>query len=141
MLTWIYRLSDIVVILLSISFTILTKFFVPWVELQKNISILVTIAVTFASFLFAGQSILLSLPLNNEFLVVAKKQGYLDDFHKLCRRAEITYVCVSLPLLFLSGVGTIIDLSIVFIFLYGFFYTAWALWLFGGITKHYSKHR
>jgi len=98
---------------------------------------LVTISVTLAGFLFTGQGIMLTLPANNRFIQLVKEHGYLHDFHKLCRWAEMTFIgSVIFSLDVITGLfadQALANLLYLVSFLWPLFMAFWALWIFGNV--------
>ncbi|MGI6634220.1 MAG: hypothetical protein ACOX7B_03490 [Christensenellales bacterium] len=99
---------------------------------------LVTISVTLAGFLFTGQGIMLSLPTNNRFMQLLKEHGYLDDFHKLCRWAEMAFIgSVVFSLEVITGLfsnKSLANLLYLISFLWPLIMAFWALWIFGNVV-------
>ena len=98
---------------------------------------LVTISVTLAGFLFTGQGIMLALPTNNRFMQLVKEHGYLNDFHKLCRWSEMTFigsVVFSLEIFNdLFADQALASLLYLITFLWPLIMAFWALWIFGNV--------
>lgn len=98
---------------------------------------LVTISVTLAGFLFTGQGIMLAMPTNNRFMQLVKEHGYFDDFHKLCRWAEMAFIAsVIFSLEVVTGLfadQALANLLYLISFLWPLIMAFWALWIFGNV--------
>lgn len=106
-------------------------------SIQSDKPTLVSISVTLAGFLFTGQGIMLALPYRSRFIHLMKEYGYLDDFHKLCRWAEMAFIgSVVFSLEIFSGLFA--DQSLAYLlyiisFLWPMIMAIWALWIFGNV--------
>lgn len=98
---------------------------------------LIMISVTLAGFLFTGQGIMLTLPHNNRFIQLIREQGYLMDFHLLCRCAELVFIASTfLGLDIFSNLyhePVLVNMLYLFSFMWPLIMTIWALWIFGNV--------
>ena len=125
---------------ITLVFVTISQVIGPLIITTSDKSSLISISVTLSGFLFAGQGIMLTLPENNKFIVLAKSHGYFYDFHRLCRWAEIVFIA-SVPLgldaisrLFLdTGLISFIYFFLVF---WALIMSIWALILFSRIISN-----
>jgi len=137
---WVYALSDLLVVIVSIICVLLLYLLALQTTLICSREMLSTTCGTMAAFLLAAQSILVSLPSENAFVVFAAKHRYTMYFHRFCKRAESIFVVAIFPILYL-GKNAITDRIIIFLIIAGMLYVAWAVYIFGKITSGISNGR
>lgn len=135
---WLYRYACFVVLIIVLSFIVIGYYFGSIDRIMEDQPTFVTIGTTFAGFLFTGQGIILTLSPTNRFLVIAKKHGYIEDFHRFCRYAEISFLSATVFSLKIFQ-STVFDLIFLLLFLYALIFAIWALVLFGQIVHYYNK--
>lgn len=135
---FLYRFSIPISAILGAAILILLRQFDKVDEILKERSTMLTVAVTLAGFLFAGQGILLSLPSSNRFIQDVKKYGYMIEFHKLCRFSEIGFL-LSLAIGFEAFSNDIVDTIFLFMFTFGLTLAIWAIIVFGSIVHRFTR--
>lgn len=136
---WAYDHAVVISALVAIIVVIGTHLITPISASLSDKPSLVTISVTLAGFLFTGQGIMLALPVNTKFMQLVKEYGYLDDFHKLCRWAEMAFigsVVFSLELVTnLFADQVLANILYLISFLWPLILSIWALHIFSHIIS------
>ena len=98
-----------------------------------------TLAVTgvaVAAFQFSAQSMLMSASSENRFIREVRHEGkYFPFIHKFCRRSEIVFSLLLIPMLFMEKgeKNAIYNIASFSLYLYGLIFTIWTMWLIGRI--------
>lgn len=138
---WIYDFSYIIVALVSIVITII-------IQVTENMDVIIANSVTIAiagagmaAFIFTMQSILLSVPKDNPFMTQIRKDGhYLIYIHRFCRLAEISFMLIFMPMIFVNNERQILAFIAISIFIGAMVLTIWSMYLMGKILIFCEKH-
>ena len=138
----IYTYYYAVVMFISLAATVLLYVFDLFGALLDNTVELSVTGVGIASFLFAVQGIILAIPADNPFIQAVRQDGkYFVFIHKFCRNAEIVFMLLLLPMLYLKEQRptfwfisppvepTVFSCLCVCMYIYALILTIWAMWL------------
>ena len=102
--------------------------------LQCNAKELALSGVGIASFLFAVQSIIITIPADNPFMKIIRQEGHYFVFiHKFCRCAEIIFMLTLIPMLYITCDRVILSILMMSAYICAILLTIWAMWLLGEI--------
>lgn len=138
---WIYRLSFPFIILFSLAGS---YFFLRTLGLEflsRNAIVIASSGIGIAAFLFTVQGILVAIPENNRFMKTLRSRSqYLLYLFSFCRRAEITFMIVFVPVLFLEkNESDIYAFVVLSAYSFAFLFSTWAMWLMGAILIRCEK--
>lgn len=138
MRAFVYRFALLITAIFAVLFVLFLIVLKVNNEVLKERELMVTIAVTLAGFLFAGQGILLSLPANNRFIQDVKRYGYMTNFHRMCRFSELAFL-FSVVIGFKAFSNEVIDVLFLFTFFWGLTLAFWAIFIFGEIVQRFTR--
>lgn len=140
----VYKFAYIIVALVSfVTAYIIHKLGLMWIIIN-NASTLAVTGAAIAAFLFTIQSILISVPKDNPFMQYVRKHGkYLIILHRFCRVAEIMYMLIMIPMLFMQEERLILNVLVLAAYMWSMFFTIWTMYLMGRIliTCEQSSNR
>lgn len=149
---FVYKQSWWIAALVAVLLAVILQAFNMMSVIVDNGTTLSVTGVAVAAFLFTAQSILISISSQNAFIQELRKDGnYLPFIHQFCRRAEVGFVMVFIPMFYMGKVFKSIVLwniqvsqvfnVIVFSgFLFSLLFTVWAMWLIGQILIIAERH-
>ena len=128
---WVYKYA-------SYPLVVIVSFIIAWVIHKNNLMETIienasTLAVTgaaIAAFLFTIQSVLISVPKENPFMQrVRRDSRYLVYLHRFCLVAEIAFMGVMLPMLYLNNERTALNIISLTIFIVSMIFTIWSMYI------------
>lgn len=131
-----YRLSFVIVFIASSLLCYVIHCFCLWSMVMSRIDSIIGLAGVLAGFLFAGQSIIVTIPNDSKLIRFLCRQGYLSDFHKFCRYAESALIGAAFLGVFIQ-LHCLIKYIFFFLFSSGTLISLWAVSLFGWMLKYY----
>lgn len=100
----------------------------------ENAATLAVTGAAIAAFLFTIQSILISVPKENPFMQYVRRHGkYLIALHRFCRAAEIIFMLIMIPMLFMDKERELLNLLVLSAYIWSLVFTIWSMYLMGRI--------
>ena len=110
------------------------------VIIDNKVNLAIT-GVAVAAFLFTAQSILVALSPNNPYMRAIRREGhYLIHIHRCCRRAEVLFVALLIPMLYMSNDVGLLNVIIFAAYVAALLFTIWAMILIGAILIICEQH-
>lgn len=130
---WIYQQSWWLIFLLSTGFSIGLFYMGTYSTIIEHAEAISVTGMAIAAFQFTAQNILLTVPEKNAFIQIARNEGYFVFLHKFCRRSEIVFAILLIPMLFINDCPDMLmyNILIISLYLYALFFTIWTMWLIG----------
>lgn len=116
--------------------------FFKWlpVIVDNKVNLAIT-GVAVAAFLFTAQSILVALSSNNPYMRAIRREGhYLAHIHRCCRRAEVMFVGLLIPMLYMSNGAWLLNVIVFAGYIAALLFTIWSMILIGEILIICEQH-
>lgn len=138
---WYHKFPWVLVLVLSLATTwLLQKYELMGVLIEESVTLAVT-GAAIAAFLFAIQSALISVPKENPFMQQVRKDGnYLILIHRSCRIAEMTFMLIMLPMLFMTSKSSGLNFLVISAYIAALLFTVWSMYLMGRILILSERH-
>ena len=137
----IYKYAYIIVATLSIAISYILNEQELMETIIKNATTLAVTGAGISAFLFTIQSILMSIPMNNPFMKNMRTDGrYLTFVHRFCRLAEIGFIAIMVPMLFMDAKRIFLNIIVFAAYVYALLFTIWSMYLMGSILINCEKH-
>jgi len=137
----VYKHSSPVVAGISLLIAIVVFFTGNIGAICKNAVTLAVTGVAVAAFLFTAQSILVAVSSDNPFIRALRHEGnYMSLIHRFCRRAELAFVFLLLPMLYMEKATAWLNIILLSGYVYSLLFTIWAMSLIGKILIISEKH-
>ena len=139
---WIYKFISYPMV---IAFSLLIALLVEKNDLMNpiidNASTLAITGAAIAAFLFTIQSVLISVPKENPFMQHIRNDGrYLIYVHKFCLIAEIAFMAIMLPMLYMDKNRKKFNIIALTVFIASLIFTIWSMYLICRILIDCEKH-
>lgn len=138
---WYHRFPSVLVLVPSLAAAwALQKYELMGVLIDECVTLAVT-GAAIAAFLFAIQSVLISVPKENLFMQQVRKDGsYLILIHRFCRIAEMTFMLIMLPMFFMAKERSVLNFLVISAYIAALLFTVWSMYLMGRILILSEKH-
>lgn len=131
---FIYKTAYIFVAAISVILSLLIFKYGLLQVIIDNASTLAVTGTAISAFLFTIQSVLISAPKENIFMLFMRKHGnYLIYLHRFCSVAEISFMVLMIPMLFMKSGKTVLNLFLLTIYIWSLLFTIWSMYLMGRI--------
>lgn len=139
---WVYKYASypiVAIVAFTLSYCVYKKGLMD--VIIENASTLAVTGAAIAAFIFTIQSVLISVPKENPFMRHIRRDGrYLIYLHRFCLVAEIIFMVIMLPMLYMSKDRHALNVIILAAFIGSLIYTIWSMYLMCRILIDCEKH-